>query len=265
MANADMSYLLPLFELAGSLEDEATVSFGLGEPDADSSLARDNDETKTKGYWVSHVVDQAITAAVDHGIALRDLVGSGRVTHAAPWTILRGVLEPAALAVWVLNGSTRKHRQERALRVWCHDYTERGTWERDVGDVIVPPAKSGGARVSEIVAVAKSLDLRPTQVSTRLSYADIVADAGEVVGWKRGIATARWRESSGFAHGRYWPLMRLGRPQAAERIRGGFTAALGLGEEHHREVAALATALLERALTDWAKAAAPESSTVGGR
>jgi hypothetical protein len=182
------------------------------------------------------------------------------VTHAAPWTVLRGVLEPAALAVWVLNGSTRKRRQERALRVWYHDYTERGKWKRDVDDDVVAPAKSAGARAGEIVAVAKSLDLRETQVVGPLNYADVVSHAGEAIGLKRALARARWRESSGFAHGRYWPLMRLGIPQSAERIRGGFTAALGLSEEHHRKVAELATALLARALMDYATAAAPSDA-----
>ena len=259
MAKVEMSYLLPLFELAGSMvdDDPANVSFGLAEPDANSSLARDNEETKTKGYWVSLVVDQAITASLDHAIALRYLVGSGKVTHAAPWTVLRGVLEPAALVVWVLNGSRRKRRQERALRVWYHDYTERGKWERDVNDVVVAPAKSASARAVEIVAVAKSLNLRETQVVGPLNYADVVAHAGEVIGLERALARARWRESSGFAHGRFWPWMRLGSPHSAEVIRGGYAVAVGLAEEHHREVAALATDLLERALMDWAKAAAP--------
>lgn len=109
-----------------------------------------------------------------------------------------------------------------------------------------------------MLAIAKSLNLRQSYVAARLDYANIVADAGKIVGWERAVAMARWRESSGFAHGRQWAAVRLCAPQSAQRIRGGVIVAVGLAEEHHRKVAALATALLERALTDWAKAAAPE-------
>lgn len=259
VAMAQLSYLSRLFEQAESMlddEDPENVTFGLAEVDAASSLARDNEETK--GYWVSTIVDQSITAALDHTIALRDVVGSGHVTHAAPWTILRGVLEPAAVAVWVLNGTKRQQRQERAFRVWYHDYIERGKWERAVRDVVAAPAKAAGARASEIVAVAKSLGLRPAQVVAPFNYSDAVAHAGQAVGWKRETATARWRESAAFAHGRYWPVMRLGSPLSAERIRGGYTIAFGLNEEHHRELATLVTAVVEQALMDFAKAAAGE-------
>ena len=261
VSKADLSYLSPLFELTSFLiddDDPDRVTFGLAEADADSSLSRDNEGTE--GYWVSIIVDQAITAALDHAIALRDLVSSGKITYSAPWTILRGVLEPAALAVWVLNGGTRQRRQERALRVWHHDYVERQKWEDEIGHVPVAPAKSGRVRAAEVITVARSLGLRGNQVAPRLGYADIVAHAGEAVGWKRGVAAGRWRESSGFAHGRYWPLMHLSHPMSAERIRGGFTVALTLGEEHHQELARLAAALLERAITDYAKAAAGVSA-----
>lgn len=118
---------LPLFELAGSLvdEDEANVSFGLAEAHADSSMARDDEGTD--GYWPSIIVFQSIGSALDHVIALRHLVmGSGVVTNAAPWTIVPGVVEPAALTVWILNGSRRERRQELALRVWHSDMDELG-------------------------------------------------------------------------------------------------------------------------------------------
>lgn len=259
MGQADLSYLAQLFTIADSLtseDDQEQLSFGLGEIAPDSSLAKDDEGTN--GYWVSTVVTHSIGAALDHVITLRMLVKQGgSVTIAAPWTILRGVVEPAALAVWTLNGRMRQQRQERALRVWHHDMTERGKWEDDTGYKITSSrAKHGKARAVQMVEIAKSLGLRPNQVSAQLNYGDVVAEAGEVVGWDRKLARARWRESSGFAHGRTWPLLRLSEFEAAERIRGGVALTVTLAEDHHRELARLATDLVERAIDDYARAAA---------
>jgi len=44
---------------------------------------------------------------------------------------MRGALEPAGVALWVLSGSTRAARRTRALRALHHDYAERGKWEQE--------------------------------------------------------------------------------------------------------------------------------------
>jgi hypothetical protein len=44
-----------------------------------------------------------------------------------------------------------------------------------------------------MLAIGKSLGLRGQAISTRLNYADVVEEAGEIVGWTRAAATARWR------------------------------------------------------------------------
>jgi hypothetical protein len=134
---------------------------------------------------------------------------------------------------------------------------ERGKWEKDLGRT---PAqgKSGSARATEIVNLATSLRLRENQVSAKFNYGDTVADAATVIGWNRKTALARWREGSGFAHGRYWPVLHLTTPESAERMRGGCGMALAFAEDHHQELARLATGLLERAVDDYAVSAAPE-------
>jgi hypothetical protein len=134
--------------------------------------------------------------------------------------------------------------------------TERSLWEADTELEIVAPARGGKARAAELMEIGQELDLRATQISPRLSYADVVAEAGRLAAWKREVARARWRESSGFAHGRTWPVLQLSKPNAAELIRGGYSFAVTLAENRHRELAKLATALFLRALDDYADAAA---------
>lgn len=258
----DVTYLQPLFEVAraflgDSPNPESIGSFGLHEPDRTSSLAKDDEGTHP--FWVSAVVAESIGAAVDHALALSVLTEAqhGRVTPSAPWTLTRGVAEPAATAVWILNGGNRVTRQERALRVWHHDMDERGKWERNLGE---PPAgvRSGAARATQIIKLAGSLGLREKQVAASFNLGDTVADAGTLIGWDRKTAFARWREGSAFAHGRFWPLMRLTTPDGGEQIPGGLGMVLGFDESRHWELARLATGLLERAVDDYAAAAAPK-------
>lgn len=262
MTTADLVYLVPLFELTDSLtddEDHANITYGFGERAEGSQLARDDEGMA--GYYVSHAVIGGFAAALDHAITLKHVVTrAGIVTYAAPWTLLRGVLEPASVAAWILTGNTRRVRRKRALQVWHHDMTERGTWEDDIGHVAQPPAKHGKDRAKAIVDIAKRLELRPNQVTARLSHADCVANAGDAVGWPRKHARALWRECSGFAHGRTWPLGFRSSVSDVTRIRSGFSAGFGLAEEHHEKVARLTYAVLERALREYADASAGRST-----
>ncbi|MEU7832868.1 hypothetical protein [Nonomuraea sp. NPDC049129] len=259
MTQGNLDFLAPLFEIGESLTDKGSerVGFGLGEIGASSSLAQD--DVGMDGYNTSSIVMHAIGAALDHALTLQLLVTRARVvTNAAPWTLLRGVIEPSSVAVWILDDSNRKHRQERALRVWHHDLAERGKWEDDLGFVPQSPALNGRARAAQLITIANNLGLRPQALNTKFTYSDAVAYAAEAVSMPRGTGRARWRETSAFAHGRTWPLLRLSEPESAERIRGGYILTLTLSENDLKPAAEFATALLERALMDYAAAAGGE-------
>jgi hypothetical protein len=262
VSRAELSYLLPLFELTEAMvgdEEQENVSFGLGEPAQSSQLT--GDDADMGGFYVSYAVNGAIAAALDHAITLKLLVTkAGAVTNAAPWTLLRGVLEPASVAAWIIVGSRRAIRRERALRFWHHDMTERAKWEADTGHVVNPPGKDGRTRAGEIVQIAKTLSLRENQVVTPLSYSDAVAHAGEAAGWPRPKARALWRECSGFAHGRGWPLGHRATFDHVIPVRGGHSIGFMLAEEHHEKGAELTYAVLTRALSGYASASAEATS-----
>lgn len=262
MTRAELGFLLPLFDLAGSLTDSIDVehmTMGLGEIAEDSLLA--GDDRDLTGFWVSMVVTNAITACLDHVITLRDMVtGENRaITLNAPWTLLRAAVESASVAVWVMEPGQRTTRRGRALRVWHYDFGQRQLWEDDTERVPPPRGKSGRDRAKEVLALATSLGVKPTQVSANLSYADTVAHAAQAVGWSRTEARARWREASAFAHGRSWPLLSLTSPTEAEVIPGGFSLALTLDEARLRPLADLTHDLLNHGLLRYAELAAPEA------
>ena len=259
MTQAELSYLLPLFDLASSLVDEDDVEhmeMGLGEIAPDSLMA--GDDRDLTGYWVSMVVTNGVTACLDHVVTLRDIVTRerGTITLNAPWTLLRAAVESAAMAVWVMESGQRATRRSRALRLWHYDFGQRQLWENDTGRVPPPKGKSGKDRAKEVLTLATNLGIKPTQVSTEINYADIVGHGAVAVGLDRTEARARWREASAFAHGRSWPLLALTSPTAAQEIQGGFGLSLTLNEDLLRPLADLAHDLLNGALTRYAELAA---------
>ncbi|MFG1946144.1 hypothetical protein [Nonomuraea sp. NPDC048826] len=258
MAKGNMQFLRELFEVAESLTDRSgqQIGFGLDEVGPTSPLTQD--DVGMEGYKVSTVVTNSIMAAVDHVLTLRSLVtGAREITNAAPWTLLRGVIEPSSVAVWILDEPDRAQRRERALRVWRHDMKERSKWEKDAGVVPPPPGKKATERMKDIEEIAKRLGLRPQQVVQDLHYSTTVRDAGQAVGLSGTEALVRWRECSGFAHGRTWASVKLSQPVSATRLRDrdGVMVALTLSETDLERVASLATILLNKALSDYAEAA----------
>jgi hypothetical protein len=267
MSRAELSFLLPLFELVGHLSDADDVddmTMGLGEIDANSVLA--GDDHALDGLWVSIVAGNGIGACIDHLIALRDLVlrDGGAITPSAPWTLLRAAVEACSVSAWVLAPPLRKTRRAYALRVWHHDFSERQKWEDDTGQTPPTRGKSGSARAAEVVALASNLGIKPTQVATPLAYSDVVAAGAATVGWDRTESRARWREASAFAHGRTWPLLTLTSPTSAEAIRGGVGVSLTLNEARLEPLARLASDLLNGALLRYAELAdAPDGPARG--
>jgi hypothetical protein len=263
MTGTDLGFLLPLFAIAESLTDDEEVedrSMGLGQHDPSSLLA--GDDREMRGLWVSGLISTGVVSSLDHIITLRDMVrrDDAAVTVNAPWTLMRGALESASVALWVASGSSRKTRRARALRVWYDDFKERQKWEDDTHRPVT--GRSGKEWQGVVESLATGFGLKATQVTTALNYADAVGDAGLAVGHTRLDARARWREASGFAHGKFWPQLMLTSPRDAEVIPGGLGMALTLHEERLRPVAELTHDILEGALTRYAELSAPTASDI---
>lgn len=259
MADANLNYLRPLFQLGLDLlgdEDDENFdgSFGLGHIDEGSPLELDDHDLD--GYWVSMVVSGAISAALDHVLTMHTIVVKGEeVTNNAMWTLLRGTLEPASTALWLLNAGSRSLRRERALRIWHYESKERSKWESDTGWEPGVHGKTGAQRAVDLVDLAKHLKLRPAQVASALNYADLVADAARAIGHDPAKARGLWREASGFAHGRSWVVLQRSSLENAELINGGVGGWYTLDETHHQVVAELTFQVLNRAIHLYAELA----------
>jgi hypothetical protein len=162
MSNAELGFLLPLFDLAASLldsEDAEDVTMGLGRADPNSAIARDDRDID--GFWVSGVVNTSVTACIDHVLTLRGIVlrENASITASAPWTLLRAAVESCSVAVWVMASDLRKTRRTRALRVWHYDYTQRNLWENDRGVPPRPDGKTGATWAAAVVDLATNLGI----------------------------------------------------------------------------------------------------------
>jgi hypothetical protein len=174
-----------------------------------SPLRRDDEITHP--YQISHAVIGALVSAVDHMDALRTLVEEAHVVHArAPYTLLRGALENAAVAVWLLAPANRIERVTRRLR-W-HWVSEK--YGVETAELI--GARQGltlDERKTKIETVARSCGMTEDQVreaTTSASFRLIVKSAGdEGRGLDGKTVKLCWMAESGIAHAQSWAVIAL--------------------------------------------------------
>ena len=183
-----------------------------GRPEQGSSLSKD--DTLAHPYQISHAVIGALVSAVDHMDALRTLVQNARVVHArAPYTLLRGALENAAAAVWLLAPKNRTERILRRLR-WQMEDAHNGV--KAAGLINVPTALSRDEWKSKLADVARACgvpeETAGKAVNEPARFGTIVKEAGDAV---QGLGNAQfyWMVTSGIAHAQTWAVL-----SALERV-----------------------------------------------
>ena len=221
----NMAFFSPLFEAA-----EAAVGDGyirpLPEPAPGSTLANDD---APLGIWRSSLlVRNSWNAGISHVFALCRLVAvASHVDPNSPWTLLRGALENFSTAAWLMSG-VRGERQHHALSLWAEDMRNRGQHENDTEFVPKAPGKTGSERRQEVRQVAARLSLPQL---TAPKAGDIIKVAARAATLDPTETLASWRVASGFAHGRYWPLLRASDPRAATPNQYGHLIALVMADE----------------------------------
>jgi hypothetical protein len=185
------------------------------EPVPGSPLA--GDDKKTDPFHLSHAVASAIHVAVDHAHSLQRLVKS--CGTCAPeqmmfglnsyYTLLRGALENAARAIWMLAPESRSERILRRLRLQADNVRNSDKAARAIGTTMPKPREARLDRVREI-AVRCGLDV---QVAVKhLNNVDIIHASGAYVGGSEDTAAhteALWRACSGAAHGDTWARLSM--------------------------------------------------------
>ena len=214
-------------------------------PERRSSLAAD--QVALKHYWIMSLINRSFGAGVAQVYTLRRTVVELRfIDPYTPYSLLRSALESFAQTVWLLGGSTRKERQIRTLQAWAFDYKERQNYETAVGHVVVPPAKSGSDRRTEVIAHAKSLGLPADQVGGDLYISKMIRQAVDSMGQSGDEAVAAWRMASAFAHGKLWPTLRSSEVTGAALIEDGAWVSIVIDDAKIDEVAMWCDRLLEQ-------------------
>ena len=169
-----------------------------------SSLA--GDDAKTEPYQLSHGVAQSITNAIDHLHCFRmALTGTGdnilRLHTYAPFTLLRGAIENAAIAVWILSPSSRDDRIIRYLR---HELTSAKKLKKILKVAGDPVAPGTHERENELLAIADARSIDRSKITDEVTATEIVKSASETTGFKddeMDLVLVFWKLCSGIAHG----------------------------------------------------------------
>ncbi|UXY32386.1 hypothetical protein [Streptomyces sp. HUAS TT20] len=103
---------------------------------------------------------------------------------------------------------------------------------------------TGAQRRAEIRTLADGLGLAPL---TAPKTNRVLLEAAPAAGLTAVKVCAAWRAASGFAHGRYWPNLRIAQPRAATAAdHGVHTFALVIDEDQHRPLAEYCHTMLSR-------------------
>ena len=164
-----------------------------------SSLRGDDDQAFP--YALSHAVWDALDHAVDHLICLLALLRDARVIHRfAPYALVRGALENACAAVWMLEPPRRADRLARRLRLAIAD-VRNGEQARQLTGQQGPRSKKD--RLDQIAAIATRAGLHDEALKNKASYTEIV-EAVDASGPPGSLIELSWKICSGLTHGDSW-------------------------------------------------------------
>jgi hypothetical protein len=190
-----------LIDLQGELDDfarwaETLASNPLARPLPGCDLA--GDEHLLGAFGPYEILSGFYVSAANHMHAFHDsLRKSGTVYFAASVTILRGALEPAALALWIVGPDDQAVRAKRALRVHFGNLVQYRKYQNAIG-VLEDISKTSA--IDRRIQDARDLAAQSWWPGGGLGEAnttEILRDLG-------GDTERLWRLSSGVAHGMDW-------------------------------------------------------------
>jgi hypothetical protein len=202
MDEEDGKYLAEILRVLGEAEGWAartSTEAARLRPAPGSSLRGDDDQAFP--YALSHAVWDALDHAVDHLTCLQALLRDAKVIHRfAPYALVRGALENASAAVWLLQPPRRADRLSRRLRLAIED-VRNGEQAREMTGQQGPRSKQ--ERLGQITAIAASAGLDKESLKNRLSYTEIVR-AMDASGPAGSLTELSWKICSGLTHGDSW-------------------------------------------------------------
>jgi len=165
------------------------------------------DDERAHPYELSHAAWHLLSNAVDHLGCLQALLGDAKIIHMfAPFTLVRGALENACGAVWLLHPHRQQDRLVRRLRLALADVRNGEQVKQLTGG---PGPRSAQERINQIHDIARSAGLGTAALKGNAAYSEIVKAVDE--GAPGSLILLSWKVCSGFAHGDWWTTLSASR------------------------------------------------------
>src|SRR5262249_1779740 len=156
-------------------------------------------------YEVSHAAWAALSAGISHLACLRDSLFAptgpasfqARLHTHGQFTLVRGALENASRAVWLLGPDDRK---VRLLRRWCAEWAEARQLD-EVAREMGRPTTGKAERLAKLSPLAQNANVDPNLIKQGPDYTAIVRAAGRHPRSGPAVTVILWKACSSLAHG----------------------------------------------------------------
>lgn len=156
-------------------------------------------DAMTEPQEVSHLIGFLLHTAVDHLHALKSLLADAKAQHTfAPYTLIRGAIEAASRALWVLQEDDPRQVIHRALTLECINLGDQRRAVRSID----PDAGYDEERLRGLREVLARNDLSFQKVKNAPTVTQIIATAASHFDLPTSHLT--WQMCSAAAHGRTW-------------------------------------------------------------
>lgn len=227
MTAAEAEALLSLRETYPLLDGWRERGRRVERPEPGSDLA--GDESAWRWHDPAEVSRQSLMSATQHLNLARVAIEAGELFPTAHYTVLRGGLVGASLAVWVLGPDMPTERQQRALRVVHESYTKALQHHDEVRKVVDPSHPDAadwldaGAHLRQRRDQTRALWTSATLLSAKQpmqTTAVIGQVADELFDGMTAFEVKRlWQQMSGDAHSLMWAV--VGRSTLTRHVGGG--------------------------------------------
>lgn len=190
--------LVEVLSQAPVLFDRLTSTSRAG---AKPGSAAATDEASPLGHHVRIMAIDHLTTGIDHLVMWNRLLTSGVQPYASHVTLIRGAMEGAVTARWLIDPrEDSAERVRRGVALLLEDYGNRRDFERDFGiaGTIKLPAKSAEVRRAELKAERIAAKIGPTQAPKMTTL------FGGYIGLPPARGRAVYRLLSAWAHGKQW-------------------------------------------------------------
>lgn len=202
-------------------------SRGVERPEPDSDLA--GDEAVWPYLDPAEVARQSLVSATQHLNLARAAMEAGEVFPTAHYSVLRGALVGASMAVWVLGPDVAVDRQQRALRVVDEFYRRALQYHGEIR----PHVDEAHPDAAQWIDAGEHMRRRRAEARAKWTSAEgltegqalettgvVSAVAATVFGPREALdVRLLWRQMSGDAHALTWQL--VGRSRLAQNVGGG--------------------------------------------